>query len=177
MMMPFLQVMTFILPGAIATTAATSIPATLNITVVGARNNQSILECWSLEPGFESSTQPGIAGSASLSLGPVGGNATYTIVPAQFDGGIHNAPVRQWVTFLSGLAHITLPHSDDEVWILGGKHGTLLALDTADVSADGHYTEYPSNEVTVAMAVPLGDEEPAHRVLYQGACKATEVNF
>jgi hypothetical protein len=106
MMMPFLQVMTFILPGAIATTAATSIPATLNITVVGARNNQSILECWSLEPGFESSTQPGIAGSASLSLGPVGGNATYTIVPAQFDGGIHNAPVRQYVSLPVYPTHV-----------------------------------------------------------------------
>ncbi|EAW25063.1 uncharacterized protein NFIA_105510 [Aspergillus fischeri NRRL 181] len=176
-MVSFLQVGASILPGAIATIATTSIPSTLNITVIGARNNQSILECWSLEPGFASSTQPGIAGSASLSLGPVGDNATYTIVPAQLDGGIHNAPVRQWVVFLSGLAHITLPHSDDEVWILGGKRGTILALDTADVSADGHYTEYPSNEVTVAMVVPLGDEEPAHRVLHQGACKATEVDF
>ncbi|PKX92715.1 uncharacterized protein P174DRAFT_442584 [Aspergillus novofumigatus IBT 16806] len=173
-MVSFLQVVASILPGAIA---GTSMPTTLNITVIGARNNQSTLECWSLEPGFASSTQPGIAGSASLTLGPVGDNATYTIVPAQLDGGIHNAPVRQWVIFLSGLAHITLPHSDDEAWILGGKHGMILALDTADVSADGHYTEYPSDEVTVAMAVPLGDEEPAHRVLYQGACKATEVDF
>ncbi|GAQ08208.1 hypothetical protein ALT_5529 [Aspergillus lentulus] len=176
-MVSFLQFVASILPGAIASTAVTSMPTTLNITVIGARNNLSTLECWSLEPGFTSSTQPGIAGSASLSLGPVGDNATYTIVPARLDGGIHNAPVRQWVIFLSGLAHITLPHSEDEAWILGGKHGTILALDTADVSADGHYTKYPSDEVTVAMAVPLGDEEPAHQVLYQGACKATEVDF
>ncbi|GFF26867.1 hypothetical protein IFM61606_05484 [Aspergillus udagawae] len=178
-MMSFLQVVASILPGAIATTAVTSMPTTLNITVIGARNNQSTLECWSLEPAFSSSTQPGITGSATLSLGPVGDNTTYSIVPAQLDGGIHNAPTRQWVVFLSGLAHVTLPHSDDEAWILGGKHGMILALDTADVSADGHYTEYPSDEATVAMTVPLKDEdeEPAHRVLYQGACKATEVDL
>ncbi|KAF7117709.1 hypothetical protein CNMCM5793_006865 [Aspergillus hiratsukae] len=174
-----LQVMASILLGAIATTAVTSMPTTLNITVIGAQNNQSTLECWALEPGFTSSTQPGVAGSAQLSLGPVGDNATYNIIPAQFDGGRHNAPARQWVVFLSGLAYITLPHSDDEAWVLGGKHGMILALDTADVSADGHYTEYPSDEVTVALVVPLGEEEeePAHRVLHQGACKPTEVDF
>jgi hypothetical protein len=98
-MVSFLQVVASILPGAIATTAVTSMPTSLNITVIGARNNQSTLECWSLEPSFASSTQPGIAGSASLSLGPVGDNATYTIVPAQLDGGLHNAPVRQYVSF------------------------------------------------------------------------------
>lgn len=82
------------------------------------------------------------------------------------------------MVFLSGLAYITLPRSDDEAWVLGGKHGMILALDTADVSADGHYTEYPSDEVTVALVVPLGEEEePAHRVLHQGACIATEVDF
>lgn len=83
------------------------------------------------------------------------------------------------MVFLSGLAYITLPHSDDGAWILGGKHGMILALDTADVSADGHYTVYPSDEVTVALVVPLGEEEeePAHRVLHQGACKAMEVDF
>ncbi|RHZ50061.1 uncharacterized protein CDV56_101725 [Aspergillus thermomutatus] len=178
-MVSLLQVVASILLGAIATTAVTSIPATINITVIGAQNNQSTLECWALEPGFASSTQPGVSGSATLSLGPVGDNATYDIIPAQFDGGRHNAPARQWVIFLSGLAHITLPCSDDEAWILGGKYGMILALDTADVSAEGHYTEYPSNEATVALIVPLGEEEeePAHRVLYQGACNATEVEF
>jgi hypothetical protein len=75
--------------------AVTSTPTTLNITVIGAHNNKSTLECWALEPGFTSSTQPGVAGSAQLSLGPVGDNATYNIIPAQFDGGRHNAPARQ----------------------------------------------------------------------------------
>lgn len=105
-MVSFLQFVASILPGAIASTAVTSMPTTLNITVIGARNNLSTLECWSLEPGFTSSTQPGIAGSASLSLGPVGDNATYTIVPARLDGGIHNAPVRQYVSFPVYPTHV-----------------------------------------------------------------------
>lgn len=93
-----LQVVACTLLGAIATTAVTSMPTTLNITVIGAQNNQSTLECWALEPGFASSTQAGVAGSAELSLGPVGDNATYNIIPAQFDGGRHNAPARQYVS-------------------------------------------------------------------------------
>ncbi|EAW10504.1 uncharacterized protein ACLA_049760 [Aspergillus clavatus NRRL 1] len=168
-----------ILLGATTAIAVASVPETLNITVLSAQNNQSTLECWALEPGFVSSTQPGISGTAALTMGPVGANASYSILPAQFDGGRHNAPARQWVIFVSGLAHLTLPHSQDEAWIRGGKHGMILALDTADVSADGHYTTYPSDEVTAAVVVPLknGDGDPGHRVLHKGACNAAELDF
>lgn len=76
--------------------------------------------------------------------------------------------------FLSGLAHITLPHSKDEAWIRGGQKGAILALDTHDVSAEGHFTEYTSGEVTVAVEVPL-DHVPGHRVLHKGACGDGEV--
>ncbi|OJJ44051.1 hypothetical protein ASPZODRAFT_33732, partial [Penicilliopsis zonata CBS 506.65] len=151
-------------------------PSTLNITVLTAHNNQSTLECWSLDPGFTVSAQAGTSGSASLSLGALGGstNATYVVIPGRYDGGQHNAPTVQWVVFLSGLAHITLPHSIDDAWILGGEDGVILALDTAAVS-DGHITTYPSNEVTVALELPIaGSVVPEHRVLYSGACNATE---
>lgn len=83
----------------------------------------------------------------------------------------------RWVVFLSGLAHITLPHSDKEAWIRGGKEGAILALDTANVSDDGHITKYPSDEVTVAMQVPLKKKVPGHRVLHSGACKGEEVSL
>ena len=83
--------------------------------------------------------------------------------------------INRWVIFLSGLAHITLPESDDEAWIHGGKEGAILALDTAAVSAQGHYTEYPSDEVTVALQVPF-KEVPGHRVLHRGACEGREVD-
>lgn len=94
--------------------------------------------------------------------------------------------VIRWVIFLSGLAHITLPHphrsnntnnshKTDEAWILGGKNGAILALDTADVSAEGHITRYPSGEATIALQIPLeGGVPPKHRVLHAGACKSEE---
>lgn len=80
--------------------------------------------------------------------------------------------------FLSGLAHVTLPHSDKEAWIRGGKQGAILALDTAQVSGDGHFTRYPSDEVTVALQVPLKEKKvPGHRVLHGGACQGKEVSL
>ena len=75
---------------------------TLNVTVLGARNNASTLECWALKPGFEVSSESGTAGSKSLNLGPLGGktagNSTYTVLPAGYDGGRHNAPTNQYVS-------------------------------------------------------------------------------
>lgn len=77
---------------------------TLNVTVLGARHNRSTLECWALEPGFVTSTQSGTAGSMSLNLGLIGGksagNSTYAVIPANFDGGRHNAPTPQYVPLI-----------------------------------------------------------------------------
>jgi hypothetical protein len=75
---------------------------TLNITVINTQNNHSTLECWALEPGFQTSSQAGISGTQALNLGPIGGagadsNASYTVLPAGFDGGRHNAPAKQYV--------------------------------------------------------------------------------
>lgn len=73
---------------------------TLNITVINAQNNHSTLECWALEPGFQTSSQAGTAGTLALNLGLIGGagaNATYTVLPPGFEGGRHNAPARQYV--------------------------------------------------------------------------------
>ncbi|KAJ6155132.1 hypothetical protein N7470_005698 [Penicillium chermesinum] len=161
----------------VASTLATT--EYLNITTLAARNNRSTLECWALEPGFKTSTESGTAGSKSLNLGPIGGssNSTYGVIPANFNGGRHNAPTAQWVIFLSGLAHITLPDSTVEAYVAGGKNGAILALDTADVSKLGHITTYPSSENTVSFEIPLGAEGvPAHRVLYQGPCKGAELS-
>lgn len=66
----------------------------LNITVTGARNNASTIECWQLDNPFQSSATPGIAGSATTVLGEVA-NVSFTVVPAAFDGGLHTAPFNQ----------------------------------------------------------------------------------
>ncbi|CAG8383892.1 unnamed protein product [Penicillium salamii] len=153
-----------------------SLGSTLNVTVLGARHNRSTLECWALKSGWETSAEPGTSGSSVLDLGAITGNATFTTLPAGFDGGRHNAPALQWVVFLSGLAHITLPNSTTEARVEGGKNGAILALDTADVSALGHYTTYPSEERTVALEIPLPKGEvPGHRVLHTGPCQGEEL--
>lgn len=83
---------------AVAATTDPTAPSfnTLNVTVIGARNNQSTLECWALDPGFVESSQAGTAGSEALNLGPVNGNASFSVLPAKFDGGRHNAPAMQY---------------------------------------------------------------------------------
>ncbi|KAJ5779296.1 hypothetical protein N7457_007016 [Penicillium paradoxum] len=167
----------FILPSTIfaSQTPDASHSSTFNVTVISARHNRSTLECWALKSEFETSDQPGIAGSALLDMGVIGGNASFTALPAGFDGGRHNAPALQWVIFLSGLAHITLPLSTTEAWVQGGKNGAILALDTADVSELGHFTTYPSQERTTAVQIPLGKGVPAHRVLHEGPCSGEEL--
>jgi hypothetical protein len=82
------------------------------------------------------------------------------------------------VVFLSGLAHITLPNSTQEAFVLGGKHGILLALDTPDVSAGGHITVYPTDEVTIGLQIPLKDGTvPGHVKLHDGGCSPQEQRY
>lgn len=66
----------------------------LNITALSAANNSSTLECWQMETPFTISTQQGTAGSAQLSLGNIS-TMSYSVLPAQFDAGVHNAPANQ----------------------------------------------------------------------------------
>ncbi|KAJ5605678.1 hypothetical protein N7510_008459 [Penicillium lagena] len=153
---------------------------TLNVTVITAHHGRSAIECWALEPDFETSTVTGTDGASFLSLGPIGGvaggNTSYVVVPPKFDGGIHNAPVNQWVICLSGELRITLPNSTSSARISAGKNSALLALDTPDVSKLGHYTDYPSEDRSIGLEIPLGEAGvPKHRVLSEGACEGNEL--
>ncbi|MCJ1263281.1 hypothetical protein MMC22_003151 [Lobaria immixta] len=152
-------------------------PSFLNLTAISATNGESTLECWQLSDQFTMSSQAGTAGTAIKQLGNVT-NATYTILPAKFDGGAHRAPAVQYVAFLSGLAHVTLPNSTHEAWIHGGKRGLILVADTAAVSVKGHITVYPSDQETVALQIPTaGGQVPSHRVLYEGACRDCDLQL
>lgn len=82
---------------------------------------------------------------------------------------------RRIVTFLSGLAHITLPvavhgnSSLDEAWVTGGADGLIIAVDTVGT---GHITTYPTDEPTVALQTHFGSMEdvPAYSVVNEGPC-------
>lgn len=69
------------------------------LTAISANSKkESIIECWQLCTPINISTQPGIQGAALQALGPVG-NASVAILPPKFDGGLHNAPFNQYVTY------------------------------------------------------------------------------
>ena len=69
-------------------------PRLLHLTAISAANGASTLECWQLTAPFAVSSTPGQAGSAVLSLGNTS-SASYTVLPAGFDGGLHHAPAVQ----------------------------------------------------------------------------------
>ena len=66
---------------------------------------------------------------------------------------------------------MSLPTSNDSAVIHGGKFGLIIAVDVEGVSALGHETVYPSDEETVALAIPILEGfVPKHKVLHKGAC-------
>lgn len=72
---------------------------------------------------------------------------------------------------ISGSAHLTLPAGEDELWIRDGINGLIIAVDTV---GDGHYTEYPSTQPSVALQIPFKDGvAPDHRVVKHGPCDLT----
>lgn len=151
----------------------------LNMTVITGNNDISVLKCWQLTTPFATSDVPGVVGTQTLGLGPLvgGGSATYTILPPRFDGGLHNAPVKQYVWFITGLVHLSLPNVTDEAWVYGGKYGLIFADDTVDVSRWGHITKYPGADETVASTIPTENgTRPDHVVLHDGACEPGELS-
>ncbi|KAI1767828.1 hypothetical protein GGR53DRAFT_480841 [Hypoxylon sp. FL1150] len=161
-------------------TLALSVPAAsslqLNVTAIGARDGSSTLECWQMNTPFDISTQPGTSGSAVATLSSVS-NLSYTIIPSNFDGGIHNAPHAQWVVYTSGMAYVTLPDDDStSAVVLGGEFGLVFAADTADVSLKGHRTQYPGLTETIGLQIPTQDGKvPEHRLLHMGPCTADDI--
>ena len=70
---------------------------------------------------------------------------------------------------ISGLAHVTFPFNDQELWIRGGTEGGLIVAN--DVEGIGHFTEYPGEEESVALQLPFRDDiVPDHEVVGRGAC-------
>ena len=65
----------------------------LNLTAIATRNGSSVLECWQF-PEFVTSATAGVAGALTLFLGDTV-NATYTVLPPRFNGGVHTAPSAQ----------------------------------------------------------------------------------
>ncbi|KAI0338965.1 hypothetical protein BDW22DRAFT_1362300 [Trametopsis cervina] len=140
----------------------------LQATSIVTKNGNSAFECWRLSNPFVTSTAAGTSGASSLFIDNLA-NVTYTVLPERFEGGVHNAPHPQLVIFLSGLAHITLPHAPQSVWAFGGAEGLIFAVDT---TGTGHNTSYPGPIPTVALQIPLaGGVLPPYSVVHEGPCR------
>ena len=73
---------------------------------------------------------------------------------------------------MSGMAHVTLPDGEDELWIRPGVDGMIIAADTV---GDGHYTNYPADMPSVALQIPFANGVlPGHDVIHNGPCEALE---
>ncbi|KAL8765464.1 MAG: hypothetical protein Q9194_006558, partial [Teloschistes cf. exilis] len=133
--------------------AANQTPKHLTITAISAKDGASTIECWKLDAPFAISSGAGVTGAAFTQLGTIE-NLSYAVIPPRFDGGLHNAPVVQYVAFTSGEAVISVPGSDEKAFIKGGKDGLIFVADTASISKKGHSTQYPSDKETTALQIP-----------------------
>lgn len=83
---------------------------------------------------------------------------------------------RRYVQFLTGVAHVLLPNSTEDVFVIGGAKGLIFAADLASISDIGHITRYPSDEPTRVLQIPTEDGVvPKHEVLHYGACTSEEL--
>ncbi|ROW04912.1 hypothetical protein VPNG_07046 [Cytospora leucostoma] len=140
------------------------LPHNLNVTVIGANNGKSRFECWELDAPFMSSTQSGVVGTETTTLGDVA-NITYNVIPANFDSGLHNAPYSQWAIVLQGKAVLTLPDNTSTKVVL--VPGSLVFFsDTTEVSDKGHGCYYPGATRSVFLQIPAKDgKAPGHHVV------------
>ena len=79
----------------IVSAATAPAPKTVNITTIAANaQKESTLECWQLAAPLIASSAAGTAGAVFAQLGQTAATS-WGIVPANFDGGLHNAPAVQ----------------------------------------------------------------------------------
>ena len=57
----------------------------------------------------------------------------------------------RWSAFLAGEMVISLPNSTQKATIRGGRHGLILATDTANASTYGHIPKFPSKQETIVI--------------------------
>ncbi|KAI0137039.1 hypothetical protein BJ170DRAFT_40743 [Xylariales sp. AK1849] len=132
--------------------------------VVSGHDGKAAFECWEISRPFSKYPTVGtsITGLADVS------NMTYVVLPPKSKEGLHKPPHPMFFVLISGMAHVTLPESEDELWIKEGANGLIIA---ADVEGDGHFTEYPLDKASIALQIPFADGiVPEHRVVKGDLC-------
>ena len=122
-------------------------------------------ECWQFERSFQ--TYPTVGRSVPLADLS---NITYVVLPPKSKEGLHRPPSPMLFVLVSGMAHVSLPSTNDKegIWISNAENQVIIANDMYGV---GHNTEYPLDIETVALQLPFKDGVlPAYQVLHSGPC-------
>lgn len=101
-LLSLVSALAFFLPAA-AISARTSKPKGQFLeatTIVTNSQGHSAFECWRLTDAFTTSADAGTAGAATMNIEDLA-NATYTVLPPRFQGGVHNAPHPQYASVYS----------------------------------------------------------------------------
>ncbi|KAI0008110.1 hypothetical protein F4779DRAFT_467220 [Xylariaceae sp. FL0662B] len=133
--------------------------------LVSDQDGKAAFECWEISTPFSSYPTVGnvIPGLADVA------NVSYVVLPPRSNEGLHRPPHPMFFVLLSGSAHVTLPDGKADLWIRAGTNGLMVATDTI---GQGHYTEYPSDELSVALQIPfLNGVLPEHLVANRGVCE------
>ena len=93
MHIPVLTLLFAILPAALAQ-AYSNVTYLTAPALVTTPENTTTIQCWRLATPFITSSTPGVSGTEVATISNVG-DLEYTILPARYDGGVHNAPVPQ----------------------------------------------------------------------------------
>ncbi|KAI5207828.1 hypothetical protein E4T39_01763 [Aureobasidium subglaciale] len=146
-----------------------AIAQSLNVSAIAVQNGTSILECWSLQSPTSG------AGAQNYPLGDFSNAFIGAIPPHTYIGPAWPASI-QYSMILQGLVHISLPYSDEEVYIQPGPLSILLVIDQRNVSISGHITDFPGSETTLIAQFPVtGNKIPGHTVLHSGPCGLDDV--
>ena len=122
-------------------------------------------ECWQFMQSFH--TYPTVGRSVPLADLS---NITYVVLPPKSKEGLHRPPSPMLFVLVSGMAHVSLPSTNDKegIWISNEENQVIIANDMYGV---GHNTEYPLDIETVALQLPFKDGIlPAYQVLRSGPC-------
>ena len=121
------------------------------------------IECWQFRKSFR--TYPTVG--KALPLADLS-NITYVVLPPESKEGLHHPPAPMLFVLVTGMAHVTLPDGDGDLWIKEGGEQVIVAN---DIHGIGHNTEYPLERPTVALQLPFKDGIlPKYEVLHAGPC-------
>jgi hypothetical protein len=84
--------------------------------------------------------------------------------------------IPRWVFAMAGSAYMTVLGNSTGFYINGGEFGEVFEADTADISMQGHRSQYVGVSEVVAVQVPPSDGKiPEHTLLHEGFCQPEDL--